>query len=667
MTWRTRRGSSGSASTPCRFPASQRCRARQRRAPQRTTPQGNKARRRKRSGQTERRITGGRAQFLGRPQAPGDRPAPRQGRRVRDERRRRLRLQPAFAARHQRQGQAHPPASPNAKAAALRIPQRRGQHSRHRLRARNLQLEGKLLGEGVTAYNHSIGDLNVKISGHADNDKAVVKSENSSCSRASGRSTRNTPGKDKAVTANLHVADLDLKEVGDLLVPFNPNDTRPVRRRSKTSTCSPAGSRATGSSSARADKDRVRVGRHVKIQGAGAPGFVADAIDARTVLENGTFTLGPIRAPARHHSDGGRQGSPTGGQGGRVVFRRPRRATQITASLNLANWPLEAGADGWVDISGGSEKLVIDLASEPDAKQRFLPGKSAAGSINFASGLTYKGQTLGKTQILGDFLGTDGSTSQVRHPDAGRQRHRQRHHRAGKATRGPRLFHLGKGELAAAGRAVPCAAGPGGRLHWAARVQPSVEPRSLGPLAFSLELVPEGGRFKAVRIRKDRHPRLRRLQPRRVNDPADIASTMEVAGGLLRLWGRVSYHDLKTTKDAISSQVLIDFKALDLNQIVHAAHPSARVRRASSTARSRSSARLRARGPSRSRPGEEPPPFIEKLATAIVAHGPVKLPAKPGGAAGLQPALRHHEPRPGREAEQRRRQRRGGWRTATCS
>src|SRR5205085_4621778 len=306
-----------------------------------------------------------------------------------------------------------------------------------------------------------------------------------------------------------------------------------------------------------------------------APGFVADAVDAKTVLENGTLTLGPVqlRRAITRTVDG--KETRLEGKAGASFSADLDELTQVTASLNLENWPLEAGPEGWVDISGGSEKLVIDLASEPNARQRFLPGKSAAGSINLTSSLTYKGQTLGKTQVLGDFLGRmidlrkfdiqtlDGNVTgngviELEKPLEARAFF------TWEKVNSQRLVEL-----------FPGLAGLEGIYTGRLRVQPSVEPRSLGPLALSLAPVPEGGRYKAVQIGKTGILGYADYNRLVLNDPADIASTMEFAGGLLRLWGRVSYHDLKTTKDAISSQLLIDFKGLDLNQIVHAAHPNA--------------------------------------------------------------------------------------------
>jgi hypothetical protein len=491
---------------------------------------------------------------------------------------------------------------------------------------RNLEIEGKLLGEGVTAYNRSIGDLNVKITGHADNDKAVLKSDQLELLKGRWSFDAQYARQDNAVTANLRVADLDLKEVGDLLVPFNPNDTRPVRRTKQDVDL--LSGRVTADwrfDLPHADKDRIKVDGTVKARDVRAPGFVADAVDARTVLENGTLTIGPIhlaRAITRT-VDGAEKRLE--GKADAAFSADLDDLTQVTASLNLASWPLEAGADGWIDISGGTQELVIDLSSDPDAKQKYLPGKSATGSIHFATSLALKGQTLGTTEIIGDFMGRmldlrkfdiqtlDGNVTgngiiELEKPLEARAFF------SWENVNSKRLVEL-----------FPALRGLEGVYTGRLRVKPSVEPRALGPLAVGLELVPEGGRYNAIEIGKTTILAYADLNRFVLNDPADLASTMEIAGGQLKLWGRVSYHELQKTRDAISSQLLVDFKDLDLNQIVHAVHPKA----TDTPGRLDGSMTIigATRGP-RFRPlapGEPPPEFVEKFATAFVAHGPVRL------------------------------------------
>ena len=491
---------------------------------------------------------------------------------------------------------------------------------------RNLRLEGKLLGEGVTAYKRSIGDLNVKVSGTADNNHAVLKSEQLELLKGQWSFDALYTKQSRAVAMNLRVAELDLREVGDLLAPFDPNDTRPVRRtEQETDTLS---GRLTGEWNFEVpgtDKDRLRVNGAVKIADLRAPGFVADAVEAKTVLDNGTFTLGPVtlqRAITRTVD-----GAPKRieGRADASVSADLDDLTQIVASLNLQNWPLEAGAEGWLDISGGTEKLVIDLASDPDAKQKILPGKSAAGSIHFASALTYKGQSLGKTEILGDFLGRmldlrkfdiqtlDGNVTgngviELEKPLEARA-----------------FFSWEKVNSQRLVEIAPALAGLEGIYTGRLRIQPSVDPRAIGPLAISYEMTPENGRYKSLQIGRTTILAYADLNRFVLNDPADLASTIEIGGGLLKLWGRVSYHNLESTKDAISSQVLIDFKDLDLNQIIHAANPEAN----DTPGRLEGSLTIMGatRGPRLTPrpPGAAPTPFAEKLATAVVVHGPVKL------------------------------------------
>ena len=491
---------------------------------------------------------------------------------------------------------------------------------------RNLKLEGKLLGEGVTAYKRSIGDLNVKVTGEADNNHAVLKSEQLELLKGQWSFDALYTKQSRAVTMNLRVAELDLREVGDLLAPFDPNDTRPVRRtEQETDLISGRLSGEWNFEVGNADKDRVRVNGAVRVADLRAPGFAADSMEARTVLEDGTLTLGPValRRAITRAVDG--QQRRIDGRADASVSADLDDLTQIVASLKLQTWPIELGEAGFVDVSGGTEKLVIDLASDPDANQKILPGKSAAGSINFVTNITYKGQALGKTEILGDFLGRmldlrkfdiqtlDGNVNgngviELEKPLEARAFFTWEN------VNSQRLVEL-----------FPALQGLEGVYTGRLRVQPSVDPRALGPLAVSYEMTPQNGRYKALQIGRTVLLGYADLNRFVLNDPADIASTMEIGGGLLKLWGRVSYHDLQSTKDAVSSQLLIDFANLDLNQIVKAANPEA------NNTPGRLDGSLTVIGATRGprveprRPGVEPPPFGQKLATAITVHGPVRL------------------------------------------
>jgi hypothetical protein len=491
---------------------------------------------------------------------------------------------------------------------------------------RNLSIMGKLRGEGVTFYNRSVGDLDIQIAGKADNNSAYLESQQFEFLKAHWKLNGRYRTDAGDLTVKLGVADLDLGEVGDLIPKFDPNDTRPVRR-TEEETDLLAG-KLTGDWTLvipRTDKDRLRLDGGAHIEAVRAPGFTADAIDAKTALADGVLTLGPIqlkRAITRT-VDGSEKRLE--GKADASFSADLDDLTQITAALNLQNWPLEAGADGWLDISGGSQKLVIDLKSEPDKRQVILPGKSAAGTINFVTALTYKGQALGKTEIVGDFLGRmiDLRRFDIQTLD-------------GNVT-GNGVIELEKPLEARAffswenvnsARLVdlfPALKGLEGVYTGRLRVQPTVEPRALGPLAVSFESTPTNGRYNAIDIGRTLIFAYADADRFVLNDPADLGSTIELGGGLLQLWGRISYHNLQGTRDAVSSQVLVHFKGLDLNQIIHAANPE----EAPTPGRLDGTLTIMAatRGPRTQplKPGEPPPSFVEKLATAVTAHGKVNL------------------------------------------
>ena len=104
-----------------------------------------------------------------------------------------------------------------------------------------------------------------------------------------------------------------------------------------------------------------------------------------------------------------------------------------------------------------------------------------------------------------------------------------------------------------------------------------------------------------------------------------MPSLIEVAGGIVQLWGRVSYHDLQTTKDAVSSQMMLHFQGLDLDQIIRAGAPNyrngeGRLDGTLTIIGATPGPRLKPLPPGAAEPG-----FLEKLATATTAEGNLKL------------------------------------------
>jgi hypothetical protein len=135
----------------------------------------------------------------------------------------------------------------------------------------------------------------------------------------------------------------------------------------------------------------------------------------------------------------------------------------------------------------------------------------------------------------------------------------------------------------------------------------------------------DGGRYRTIQIGRTRLLAYADLNRFVLNDPGDLPSMMEVAGGVMQLWGRVSYHDLQTTKDAVSSQMILHFNRLDLDQIVRAGAPNY------NNGVGRLDGTLTVIGATRGPrlkplpPGMPRPSFPEKLATAFTVEGQVKL------------------------------------------
>jgi hypothetical protein len=491
---------------------------------------------------------------------------------------------------------------------------------------RNLTIEGELNGEGVTAYKRPVKDIKVKVSGFANNDRAELKSEQFEALKAHWSLDAAYTANDRALTIGVRVPDLDLRELEDLLRPLAPDDRQTARKDEPRP--GPLSGKLDGQWTINVFRpaiDRVRVKGGFKATDVRAAKFVADQVEATTTLEDGVLTIGPIalRRSATRAADGSQV--KIDGRGEASLRLDTADVSQIQLSLSLANWPLQLADSAWVDLSGGSQKLVLDLASKPDAKQKYLTGKTLAGDLQLTSQFTYGGRALGDGELRATFTGREIDLRTIRLNTLDGNLHGQGVIELEKPLEARGSLEWEKVSSARLVEFFPGLKGLEGTFTGTVRVQPSVDPRALAPLAVAIEFAADKGRYKTIEFGRGRVLAYADVNRFVINDPGDIPSTIEVAGGLLSLWGRVSYHNLETTKDAISSQMILHFKGLDLNQVVRAASPE--FKQGAGKLDGTLTIIGATRGP-RLRPlppGAHKPGFVEKLITAFTAEGDIKL------------------------------------------
>ena len=493
---------------------------------------------------------------------------------------------------------------------------------------RSLTIEGKLNGENVSLYGRTVGDVEAKLSGKADNEQAFVRTDKLKFLEGFWALDAVYARKTKAVTVGVSVEDLDLKHVGALAQKHSAKELTSARRdepqvdflsgvfRGKWQVVLPG-----------ADLEQIKAEGNFEINDLRAPGFSADSVAATTTMANGTITVGPVKmARALKRTVDGIVVEATGGMTATVKVDADD-FSQVIFSLDVKNWPFELGGSGWADVTGGTagKDLVIDLTADRTETQKVLPGRSAVGELIFESKVTYDGRSIGDARLLATLLGREIDLRELRVNTLDGNLRGQGVIELEKPLEARSFFVWEDVKATRLVDLFPSLKGLQGTFSGTARVQPSKDPRALGPLAFDLQLDAKDARYNALQIGKTVLLGYADLNRIVLNDPADLASQMEVAGGVLTLWGRVSYHNLETTKDAVSSQFVIDFKGLDLNQIIKASDPDA------TDTPGRLDGSLTLIGATRGpriipRPAGVPPaPFVEKLVTAFTADGSVKL------------------------------------------
>lgn len=533
---------------------------------------------------------------------------------------------------------------------------------------RKLKVDGELNGEGLTVYQRTLKDVKAKVSGMVWNDRAELNADHFELLQSNWSMNAVYTRQSRALTIGVSVPDLDLAQVGDLLKPVDPQD-RDSARKEGPRTRLLAG-RLDGKWTINVSGpsvDRIRVTGGFTARDVKSSSFVADEIRSATTLEDGMLTVGPVKMrravarsvalapvtgsaaviapaplpttvptavpptapptlPADAPSTAPALSGPTVNGTGEVTVRLDvEDPSQIVLSFTLGSWPLQLGDSLLLDLSGESKQLVIDIASEPDAKQKILPGKTAVGDLALVSNLTYRGATLGSAKLLGTFMGRELDLRRIAVQTLDGNVNGQGVIELERPLEARASFAWDKVSAARLVEMFPALKGLEGTFAGRMRIQPSRDPRALGPLTFAIETDAGGARYNTIQIGRSRILGYADLNRFVLNDPGDLPSIVEIAGGRMTLWGRVSYHHLETTRDAVSSQVMLNFKGLDLDQIVRAGAPNYEngVGRLDGT--------LTLIGATRGPrlvplpPGVEGPGFSEKLLTAITAEGHVKL------------------------------------------
>lgn len=323
--------------------------------------------------------------------------------------------------------------------------------------------------------------------------------------------------------------------------------------------------------------------------------FQADRVEVRTRLAQGTLRLDPIylvRQAQAHGVEGAAKGS---------VELDVENFKRIFVDFDVTQWPVLTTPVFRADLTASVNDLTIDLPGSKGGLV-FTKGGTLRGAVDedFINRLRARGRVDAKTDfwLKGQRLGEAGATALLH----------------GRLIEIPeiRVETLDGGGVGTAlvdmdkpleSRAtvqwqnvnvadiIPYfpgydrLVGLEGLFDGTLQVGPAASPRALEPMAIRLTVEPHAARYRAVHLGNMQFTAFTDLKDRFVmGTTKETASTIEVAGGVVSVWGRITQHDpikLPAMTDAnrrrTSDTMLlsVDFRNLDLNQLVQAADPTA--------------------------------------------------------------------------------------------
>jgi hypothetical protein len=310
-------------------------------------------------------------------------------------------------------------------------------------------------------------------------------------------------------------------------------------------------------------------------------GETADQLDATVVLADGTLRVDPVRL---------RKGQ---GQANLGVELDVREYRKLSANLSLAGWPFEPVPGTSAQLWGGTSGLRITF---PGATLRegirrgvFSPEFRTQrlwvlGPIDLSANFTLKDKPAGSAHIVADLNGRQLDLRSVSYDGLDG------------TVQGQALVDFDKPLLARGSLFFedfdatripeffpenPTLIGLRGRYSGAVHLAPATGVRPLGPVRITADVRNVAGRYRSVDVGPIRFSAFTNYDRLVIEDSPENPTTVDLAGGLVRVWGRFSVLEAgdelnpAAKKPIALSQVQVSFGNLDLDQLVHAFKPDA--------------------------------------------------------------------------------------------
>lgn len=409
----------------------------------------------------------------------------------------------------------------------------------------DLLLTGSARGNDVRIGQRPIGDVNLNLTGYFRNDLIYISSENVQALGGAWNISGYWPMRDELFRIdNLSVQHLSLPLAFD---SNNVAGSLDGKWSIDVHELTPSGIVVDGST----DIHNLVIGDP---HGAAAQYLVFDEIHIpHTSLQYGMIDLKPITLTRKIGDTSGAAEFSVS-----TLLAHPR---QLTIGVDAKNWPIQVSGNPNACRLSANGKLDLDLAK-----------LAALGHLDLEAQTLHNSKSIGQLQASIDLNRriADITHVQIKTLDG--------------SANGRGTFNLDQPftsrfglnwknfDLASLKSLSPALATLLGKTDGALRIQPSVDPRPLGPLAIEL-LVHSNG----IQIRNARIGDLQAYAfcgPDRIvlDDSLDHPSQLAIAGGIIRFWGRTTKH----TDGIYQSLLQLNLENLNLDAVLPAGAKVAR-------------------------------------------------------------------------------------------
>lgn len=419
-----------------------------------------------------------------------------------------------------------------------------------------LEVIGQVKGHEVDIFQRHFGDIAVNLSGSVNSDRADVRTDTLRLLDGDWNLEAQYMLQTDAMDLILGVKNLSVKEVGTLA----GRDDLGGSMSGQWHVYLPA---------LRFEKNALVMHGDATLDNVKAPGFSADEITATTSLQNGQFTINPIRM---------RRGEGRGELHASVNLNDLRH---YVAGAALTAWPIDvpgsvAHVDAWVDAPDVLVDLPDPKARDPQQQQlnAYIHQLDVHGNVQLLN------KALGSFQMYAGVWGRMVDVRGIHAELLGGRADGQARVNLSDITKTTAELTWENLDTAQFQTFMPAVKDLRGQMTGTLRVAPAEVSHPLEPLALVIENRFIGGSWRNTVPIQDakiigfigQDPLVQEGGYRLVlGSGMNQTSYIHFDEGTLTFWGRVGRH----SHDTIGIQAELAFEQLELNTLVHAFEPTA--------------------------------------------------------------------------------------------